>query len=150
VLLAAGTGGFEPQRRLPLPFAPVRIRVADLNADGTADIVVRGSDRLSVLLGFGGGAFAPEWPLITTASGGAFDLADVNDDGWLDFVTLAQGTAIYPGLPDLRFGAPQLFAGNPLAIDLRALDINGDEVADIVTANASLQGSISVIPGRRH
>jgi hypothetical protein len=150
VLLAAGTGGFEPQRRLPLAFAPVRIRVADLNADGTADIVVRGSDRLSVLLGFGGGAFAPEWPLITTASGGAFDLADVNDDGWLDFVTLAQGTAIYPGLPDLRFGAPQLFAGNPLAIDLRALDINGDEVADIVTANASLQGSISVIPGRRH
>lgn len=148
VLLATAAGDFEPAVSLPLTFAPIRIRIADLNADGIADIFVRGDDRLSVLIGEGGGSFAPEASLIARASGGAFDLADVNADGRIDFVTLAGGTAIYPGLVDLTFGAPQRFAGNPLAIDLKALDIDGDGAVDAVTANAALAGSISVISGR--
>jgi hypothetical protein len=147
VLLSTGAGGFAPPIFLPLTFDPARIRIADVDSDGVADILVQGGDRFSLLQGEGGGTFGPERRLHGIA-GGEFDLADVNADGLLDLVALSQGISIYPGIADGPFAALQRFAANPLAADIVAVDLNGDEIAELVTANAAFDGTVSVIGGR--
>jgi hypothetical protein len=147
VLFSSSGGGFDAPVFLPLSFAPVRIRVADVDADGMADIIVQGGGRFALLRGEGGGAFAGERRL-DGISGGEFDLADVNADGLLDLVALSQGMAIYPGVAGGPFSAPQRFAVNGLAAAVVAVELDGDEVAELVTANAAFEGTVSVLRSR--
>lgn len=151
VLLSDGRGGFALHRPVPVPAESIAVRVADLNADAMADVLVALSTEeggfIQVFPGRGDGTFGGARQTAGIA-GRRFELVDVNADGLLDFVTIGSGTTIFPGLAGLTFGAPQTFAGNRAAVDLAVLDVDGDGSIDILTANRSLAGPISVIRGR--
>jgi hypothetical protein len=92
VLLGNGGGTFQPPQALATGSsrAPYAVAVADVNGDGTPDIVVAtpGDGTASILLGNGGGSFQPA---VAYPIGGAdprsVALADVNGDGRSDLVT---------------------------------------------------------------
>jgi uncharacterized protein (DUF2141 family) len=63
--------------------------LADVNGDGTLDIVTanEGSSSVSVLLGTGNGSFARQATFSTANGPYSVALGDVNGDGKLDIVT---------------------------------------------------------------
>ena len=68
---------------------PVEVRVADLDGDGHADLVVRDFESRSLYYyrGDGAGNFAEGVAIDAGAPVNAFDIGDVNGDGYLDLVT---------------------------------------------------------------
>ena len=93
VLLGDGDGGFAAA---PSHFLPkgLELNSADVNRDGSPDLVVRRNDAalqdivLTVLYSRGDGTFAPGGDARTAAGmPHYFTIADVNRDGFQDFVT---------------------------------------------------------------
>jgi VCBS repeat protein len=92
VTLANADGSFRARTQLPHPrktIFPVQVRVKDLDADGRADLVVSDfqSPTLHLYRGNGAGDFAEGIAIDAGAPVNAFDIADVNGDGYLDIVT---------------------------------------------------------------
>jgi len=139
---------------------PVAIAVADVNADGLADLIVanQGSNNISVLLGNRGGGFSP-------ASGSPFPagvpdaygylpdavaVGDFNGDGKLDlaianlanrmvWLLFGDGTGGFKPPP-----YPYYAGSGPDA--MVAADFNGDGNTDLAVANGG-DGTIQVLPG---
>ena len=79
-----------PARTLPVGKFPHGVAVADLNGDGKRDIVTnngRFADTVSVLLGQGGGSFAPAVDLKVGTQPTEVAIADLNGDGKPDLAT---------------------------------------------------------------
>jgi cysteine-rich repeat protein len=131
-------------------FDPRGLAVADIDDDGDLDVIVANQDSntVSILEGDGAGG------LIATASLGTFvgiagmgpidvKVADATGDGELDIVTAnptSDDVTLLAGLGMGNFAAAQTFttrvgAGgdNPEALAL--VDVNGDGLADAITAN---------------
>lgn len=72
------------------PGGPIRVRTADLNADGIVDVMVVNStgNSVSVYLGTGGGAFQPRTNYPVGAGPTDMEVLDINNDGKLDLVIL--------------------------------------------------------------
>ncbi len=86
------------------------LSVYDLNGDGHPDLVGPGGNGLNVLLGQGGGTFAP--PVTYTTTGG-LNLADFDGDGHIDAITCDGTTgkvSVYYGRSDGTF-APGVIVG---------------------------------------
>ena len=139
---------------------PVAIAVADVNADGLADLIVanEGSNNISVLLGNRGGGFSP-------ASGSPFAVGVPDAYGYLPDA-VAVGDFNGDGKPDLAIankanrmvwllfgdgtGAftpppyPYYAGAGPDA--MVAADFNGDGNTDLAVANYA-DGTIQVLPG---
>jgi hypothetical protein len=135
----------------------VSVAVADLNGDGTPDLVVLNSESQStsvgVLLGKGDGTFQP---VVTYDAGGSFGssvvVADVNGDGKADLIVASECPIGSCGLPypgtigvllgngDGTFQGPVIYAagvysrGNALP-KVAVADVNGDGKLDIVVSN---------------
>jgi hypothetical protein len=62
------------------------VAIGDINGDGHLDLVTEGSD-VSVLLGYGTGAFGPHTDFATGDYVNSVALGDLNGDGHLDLVT---------------------------------------------------------------
>ncbi len=124
------------------------ITVADLNGDGTLDVVVNGQAEksVSVYLGNGDGTF--QAPLRFTTTGGVISLllADVNNDGKLDLI--AEETSgqieVFAGNGDGTFGSSSI--GGTTSADsskgdggqlIAAVDLNGDKILDLLTYTPS-------------
>jgi hypothetical protein len=126
VFLGNGDGTFQPSTLTSLPQIPTFILAADVNKDGNQDLVVgltidtdATEPQLQVLFGNGSGGFSgslfspaiygnPDGPVPTNWVA----VGDVNNDGYVDFVTTdALGSAI-PYLNHLGSG---LLMGNPFA-----------------------------------
>jgi hypothetical protein len=133
--------------------SPAGVTLGDLNGDDNPDVVVANedSDTASVLLNDGSGGFTAGSPLDT----GLFSfpeasvIADFNGDGHKDIAVVNSendNVAVFSGVGNGTFGAATFFAvqegGTPLAIATG--DLNGDELPDIITANADL-ASVSVL-----
>ncbi len=96
VYLGDGDGTFQAAQVFPAGDGPLSVAVADVNADGIADLVVANSNdyKVSVLLGNGDGAF--QAPRNYAAGGGPWSVvvADFNRDNYPD---VAVANHIAPG-----------------------------------------------------
>jgi FG-GAP-like repeat len=148
VLLGNGKGGFTEAGNSPF-FAgssPNDISINDFNRDGNMDLAFANHEKkyLTVLLGNGKGNFiaAPKSPFPVEGIPHTHGIAtgDFNNDGRLDLVTDSWGN----NQVEVLFGdSLNLFktqgvffkVGKRPYQRLRAADINGDGIDDIVTTN---------------
>ena len=151
LLLSDGKGGFSPHK-LPLRTGtPVFAAIADVNRDGSADILATHHDQsaLTVMIGDGRGGF-------TEANGSPFApgvavyqliIADVDRDATMD-VVMPGGDSVRVLLGEGRAAFKQS-ASIPVgrgAWRIAAADLNGDGTIDVVASNLE-SNSVSVLLG---
>lgn len=118
------------------------ISVADLDADGNADLVVAapGASAVAVLLGRGDRTFAPPLVLMTGRGPKQTLVADVNGDGALDIISANQDSTddedvtVLLGHGDGTFAAPAHYAACSNPHQVAVGDLNADGVSDIAVA----------------
>lgn len=162
VFVGAGKGRFAAPIRVKLGtgFEPTSVAVADINQDGSRDIVTSdGLDQtVSVLFGDGKGGFSGPAHFPTAAFAGKLVVADATGDGHPDIISAAldAGVSLLVGEGAGKFAAPELLpAGSAVSVlALAVKDATGDGQPDIVTANQSgddpdfiSPGSVSVLAG---
>lgn len=149
VLIGCGDGTFGEGLEYSQSGSPSDVAVGDLNGDGHLDVVsANGSDHtVSVRLGHGDGGLGPDREFHVGPNPGAVALGDFNHDGVLDVVATHRdpdsnnphqfdSVSVAFGLGDGSFGTPTELYVQGVPVSVRAADVNGDGVDDIVTANA--------------
>jgi hypothetical protein len=147
--------------KLPTPSSTRTPVVTDLNHDGILDLVMgihplsplSGVDGYGVLLGRGGGHFAP---LAIHPDDVAFTFAvgDVDGDGIPDLVSVFSPdiddyglqALVRKGRGDGTFTAPHTPSFPIASVAIALADVNGDGKPDILAANRVF--SVSVLPNR--
>jgi hypothetical protein len=155
ILLGLGDATFGPASHYDVGTLPSFVAAADLNADGTPDlVVVNGGEgiphTISVLIGLGGGNFAPEVAYSGGSSPVSAVLADFNNDGTLDIAVdnLFQNTlSLLPGVGDGTFGQAQVIPARSEPRWLTVSDFDLDGQPDIATTNRAAN-SISIFLGQ--
>ena len=129
---------------------PIAVTLADFNRDGKLDIAVANQteNSVSVMLGTGGGLFAPRvnYPVGTAPS--SITAGDMDNDGFFDLITAdkSSGTiSILRGTAGGTFASAQTIAiGAVLPTYALVGDLNGDGLKDVVVANYG-SDSISIL-----
>jgi|GEM_PF-3141287 len=125
---------------------PFSVAAADVNGDGRRDIVTANyyTNTVGVLLGQAGGGFAPVTSYSVGSGSGPLSVAvaDVNGDSRPDIVASnydSSNVGVLLGLSGGGFGtATNYSTGSSSAPrEVVVADVNGDNRADIVTANAN-------------
>jgi len=166
VIFNDGKGGFlSPGVSFAVGKMPYqKLRAADLNKDGKADIVTTNFEggNLTVLLGDGKGGFkeAPGSPFDSNKQPFAIAIGDLNGDGTPDLAvghysghitdTSGDRMTILLGVGDGTFRQvwSQLVPGKaPTRVAIG--DVNGDKIADAVFANYG-NNSVTVVLGSRN
>ena len=146
-VLPGGSFGAAQNSSMSVP-QPHFMSSGDLDGDGDTDLVVVSTDtsRATILLNQGG-SFVPQATTVATSPhpGGGLALADMNEDGRLDIVTVGDlGLAIAPGTGGGGFG--NSFGVNFNSRRTFAMgDVNGDGHVDVVL---SRQGETMALLGR--
>jgi hypothetical protein len=152
VLLGKGDGSFSTPQGYAVGTTPNALAIADLDGNGTLDIVTgnSGSSSVSVLLGRGKGAFATAVQYATGGVTTGVAVGDFNHDGRLDIVASAyNGTlAVYSVVLFLGKGdgtfAKAVNAGN-LAGPIKSGDFNSDGNLDIVGGYDGYPGPYGIV-----
>jgi hypothetical protein len=147
ILLGNGDGTFTPGTPVAIAGVPVALAVADFNGDGIADLAVANysTESVNVFLGRGDGTFeeVPSSPA-TSVEPLSIVAGDFNGDGVLDLAVTNQNYG-YPnpgivtvllGKGDGTFVAAKSLQTGSIPYTASIADINGDGIADLVTANA--------------
>jgi|SRR5271156_1194727 len=138
--------------------APTAIASGDFNGDGISDIAVtNSSDNVSILLGTGGGTYAPQVTYPTGPGPLAIVTADFNGDGNLDLAVANENCTPNPrGPPDCSSGTVSILLGNGdgtfqphvdypvFGQSIVAADFNGDGKLDLAVASG---GGVTVLLG---
>jgi len=139
ILLGNGNGTFQSARNSGF-VQPVSIAAADLNRDGTLDLVAANGVDIGLLFGNGDGTFqAPIHYETSTDTSGPIAVADFNGDDQLDVATvggdLPAQAAVFLANGKGTLGSPQIYNLGRNAANLVAADIDGDNVPDLMTSD---------------
>ena len=131
-----GSGNFTPVLDADIPAFSVA-DTADVNGDGTLDIVVAISGFLSALLNDGSGDFTV---LNSPATVQRLDLADMDGDGDVDVAAMGPTTQVYiffnDGVGNFT-GALQYDHPVGITDHILAADIDGDDDVDVIWAHSN-------------
>ncbi len=122
VLLGDGLGDFTEPAGSPLAVGdgPVSLGIADMNVDGTQDIVVANvnSQDVSVLVGFGDGTFATSVEFPTNSGATSVAIGDLDQDGLPDLAVAE------PAIDDvsLLFGVGAGLSFQPSFVSISSAD----------------------------
>lgn len=138
-LLGRGDGSFEETARLNPGAAAATITVADIDGDGTDDVVSGNQGTVSVFFGRGDGSFLREIELRTEAAVSAVEVADVDGDGLRDLVYTAplhNAVLVFWATGDRAFASTRSFpTGGVLPDRILSVDVDGDGLPDLATLN---------------
>src|SRR5262245_7999195 len=152
ILRGEGDGRFGAPARFEVGHGATRIVTSDFNADGAAELaVLNGNDgNLSILLGDGRGAFAPQAVFPATVSiATGLALGDFNRDRAADLaVTELAGSrvAVLLGAGDGSFAAPATFAVGRGPVLVAVGDIDADGNLDLAVSNSD-DATVSILLG---
>lgn len=148
ILLNSGTGIFTIKGFHAVGNSPNNLTAADFDGDGDMDLAVanRTGANISILLGNGDGTFGPQSAYASQNFPQGISAADFDGDGNIDIATANSGSdsvSVFLGDGDGTFEAARNFDTNNPAIPgsgdqptgVIAVDIDGDGIADLVTAN---------------
>jgi len=149
VMLGNGSGMFGPKTDVLTAGFPLFVGVADLNGDGTLDLMTGGhaARAFSIVLGRGDGTFGAMRGIRTCGSGGSSPATgDLNADGKPDvaMADLSGKLSVLLGYGDGTFAPNICFPteGRPVAVAIG--DFNEDGRPDIVSAQSD-PDAISVL-----
>ncbi len=130
---------------------PTALAVADVNGDGTPDLVIvnKSNSTVNVLLGNGDGTFQDPLTVATGAGPTAVTVADVNGDGNPDLITAdsdGNTVSVLLGNGDGSFQPPLTYAVGSSPASVIVDDFNGDGIPDLAVANAR-SDTVSVLLG---
>ncbi len=125
--------------------------LADINNDGTLDIIAEGSSASAhVQLGNADGTFRAAQTFATGATINAFALSDLNGDNKLDFASVSGASGavfVQLGTGSGTFGTAVSYAMEAtVSRDVAFGDFNGDNIADLITTGTG--GGIGVFTVR--
>lgn len=133
-------GTFLPLRTLAAGSNPTDLVVADLNGDGSPDLVVAATGAVVVLLQdpASPGSFQPATSFAAQTSVNSIAAADIDGDGKLDVAVANRDTndvSVFKGVGDGSFRPRVDIAAGSHPWDVRIADVNGDGRPDLVAAN---------------
>jgi hypothetical protein len=143
ILLGDGAGRFTPA-----PASPIRaskqftaFAVGDFNGDGKPDLALTdlGSNKVSILLGVGGGEFRAGGTVVAAKEPSCLVIADMNADGKLDLAVGAYSHNLTVLLGN-GAGGFHVAAGSPIGIGSLFEPGSGYDPADIATADLNRDG----------
>jgi hypothetical protein len=161
VFLSNGDGSFQKASVFPLTFDGIpELSLADINGDGSPDLLVVDASTARVMLGNGDGTFGPAIQTALVAGLGSARrdqgvvAGDFNNDGHLDLAIAnglnGTGITIAMGTGDGTFQSAPKPGGPPPSTDWRDVvtgDFNGDGKQDIAGRAANGQWWVSLSNG---
>jgi hypothetical protein len=153
VLLGNADGTLGAKTDFGAGITPYALAIADLDADGRADLAVAnfGSSTVSVLLGNGDGTFGTKTDFATGPAPRSVAIADLNADGWPDLavtygaspvalsVLLGNGDGTFADTTDFGNG------GGPRSV--ATADLNADGRPDLAVTNGLFFVSVLLANG---
>jgi hypothetical protein len=145
VRLGNGDGTFAPTTNWGAGSKPSSVAIADLNADGRADLAVTNSDSgaVSVLLGHGDGTFEPRTDWDTGPNPSSVAIADLDADGRAELAVANNGSnsvSVLRGNGDGSFGTKNDFGTALHPYSVAIADLNADGRPDLAVANGGFFG----------
>jgi hypothetical protein len=166
VLLGKGDGTFECPQSFDVGYNPLSVVVADINGDGTPDLIVDNEGKynpythtfcnagIAVLQGCGNGTFGPP-QTVAGSSYTSMAVADLAGDGKPDLILINPGTYnsathnytnagvdVLVGNGDGTFQKPQFYPiGNTSLGPVIVADLTGDGKPDLLVVNRGTYNS---------
>jgi hypothetical protein len=158
IYLGDGNGGFTDAGRVAVGRSPLWVAAADFNGDGIPDLATAnagdtvgivksvispdpppaGTGDVTVLLGLGGGRFAPPQHYAEGDSDASLAVGDYDGDGVLDLAVvdrIANTLTILLGNGDGSFRSGSTITTGSLPLAVLAVDLNHDDVLDLAVAD---------------
>ncbi len=143
---------FSPDPDVPIANEDsTEVEAVDVSGDGNIDLVIASNEGfVEIHLGAGGGDFESPTTYVTGLGSQAVEIADFNEDGLLDLVTVNyhhDSISVLLGLGDGVFApATSIFVGDDGPGDCFVHDFDGDGHVDIATANG-YPGTVGILLG---